>query len=289
MGYFVLGPSDLYKLVKEIGKFIQNIRTLGTEASFAFENSMESQLELKEIRKAQRELNEAFSFRRSINVDDDAEVFTKPDTTTTMGPLEEEIGAGVAAAAATAEDSAPPKRKKRRRVKKRPVQPDTAVASTMESSGSSGNIPDLDMSDAFPSMKDERADIPSAEDMAKEDLEWLNSEEPVSSSSTNAPAIEPKDPAQASQEQSRFQQQLSASWNQKVVENEDQLAPLAMIMEKLALLEEEKAAADRRLEDEFRERFQLEEDFYRKKRDLLEESAAQVQQDAYVTIDSKKK
>ena len=46
VGYFVLGPSDLYKLVKEIGKFIQNVRTLGTEATKTFENTMESQLEL---------------------------------------------------------------------------------------------------------------------------------------------------------------------------------------------------------------------------------------------------
>ena len=62
MGYFVLGPSDLYKLVKEIGKFIQNIRTMGTDLTTTFENNMESQLQLEELRKAQRELNDAFSF-----------------------------------------------------------------------------------------------------------------------------------------------------------------------------------------------------------------------------------
>mmetsp|Transcript_8183 Transcript_8183/g.12563 ORF Transcript_8183/g.12563 Transcript_8183/m.12563 type:complete len:201 (+) Transcript_8183:130-732(+) len=73
VGYFVLGPSDLYKVTKEIGKFVQNFRSLGTEASKTLTDSMESQLELEEIRKAQRELNDAFSFRRSINVDGESE------------------------------------------------------------------------------------------------------------------------------------------------------------------------------------------------------------------------
>eukprot|EP00804_Cyclotella_cryptica_P009922 CCRYP_017356-RA/>CCRYP_017356-RA protein AED:0.34 eAED:0.36 QI:0/0.5/0.33/1/0.5/0.33/3/1222/192 len=61
VGYVILGPSELYKLVKEIGKFIQNFRTLGAEATKSFEATMENQLELTELRKAQRELNEAFS------------------------------------------------------------------------------------------------------------------------------------------------------------------------------------------------------------------------------------
>ena len=75
MGYFVLGPTDLYKLVKEIGKFVQNFQTFTSEATASFENNLESQLQLEEIRKAQRELTDAFSFRRSINVDEDTEAF----------------------------------------------------------------------------------------------------------------------------------------------------------------------------------------------------------------------
>ena len=75
VGYFVLGPSDLYKLVKEIGKFIQNVRTLGSEAAKSFEGTMENQLELTELRKAQRELNAAFNFRRSINTDESSDAF----------------------------------------------------------------------------------------------------------------------------------------------------------------------------------------------------------------------
>jgi Sec-independent protein translocase protein TatA len=77
VGYFVLGPSDLYKLVKEIGKFIQNVRTLGSEAAKSFEGTMENQLELTELRKAQRELNAAFNFRRSINTDELSDAFDK--------------------------------------------------------------------------------------------------------------------------------------------------------------------------------------------------------------------
>jgi Sec-independent protein translocase protein TatA len=77
VGYFVLGPSDLYKLVKEIGKFIQNVRTLGTEAAKSFEGTMEDQLELTELRKAQSELNAAFGFRRSINTDEYASPFDR--------------------------------------------------------------------------------------------------------------------------------------------------------------------------------------------------------------------
>ncbi|CAB9511774.1 expressed unknown protein [Seminavis robusta] len=305
VGYFVLGPSDLYKLVKEIGKFIQNIRTLGTEATKTFENTMESQLELKEIRKAQQELNDAFSFRRSINVDTEAEVFSNSAATAT-GPVPETAAAAAGAAAAATstpsataatdtseEAAAPPKRKKkRRRVKKK--APPTAVP---EMESSTGNVPDLDMSDAFPaadtttttkpavkSDDDWFADgFPSASDMAKEDMAWLAADD---TNATTTTTVEPKDPAMAAAEQSRFQQQLSGNWNEKVLDNEDSLAPLAVIMEKLALLEEERAAADKRLEDEFRQRFQLEEDYYQKKRDLLEETAAKVQENAYVTMDS---
>ena len=75
VGYFVLGPSELYKLVKEIGKFVQNFRSLSTEATKSFESTMENQLELTELRKAQAELNDAFSFRRSINTDEMADAF----------------------------------------------------------------------------------------------------------------------------------------------------------------------------------------------------------------------
>ena len=169
------------------------------------------------------------------------------------------------------------------------------------------NIPDLDMNDAFPqppsptpeepptlsTKKDtwyEDDDIISASDMAKEDLDWLNGlddeKSGTATSTSTSPELAKLDPVAEAQQRSRFQQQLSESWNQKVMENEEKLAPLAMIMERLAILEEEKEAAERRLEDEFRERFQLEEDYYEKKRALLEETAAKVQEKAYITMNS---
>jgi Sec-independent protein translocase protein TatA len=294
VGYFVLGPSDLYKLVKEIGKFIQNIRTLGTEATKTFENSMESQFELQEIRKAQRDLNDAFSFRRSINVNQEADAFTE-----TAGPVEPEMGVAAAAAISTADASALPERKKKRkRVKRKPPIPAPGTES------STGGVPDLDMSKFFATdeptsttlstSSNSREDnddwftdgAPSASDMAKDDMAWLESSELDLSKKSTIPTAARGDPDDfASAEQLRFQQQLSAQWNQKVVDNEDKLSPLAMIMEKLALLEEEKATADKRLEDEFRQRFQLDEDFYRKKRELLEEAAVKIQEDAYVTME----
>jgi len=306
VGYFVLGPSELYKLVKEVGKFIQNVRTLGTEATKNFEDSMESQLDLTELRNAQRELNDAFSFRRSINVDDGSGAFS----TNAQSPRpQDDIGAPVAAAAtatATADDTtaaeataeAPKRKKKKRRRVKKKVQPEPEPAVAMEAGGAPiNNVPDLDMSEAFPkSSKEEKKEdwftdddakdynFPSASEMAKEDMEWLKDSETTTTPA--APAIDEKDPAADSTEQSRFQQQLRANWNEQVLDNEDKLAPLALVMEKLALLEEEKNAADKRLEDEFRKRFQQEEDFYQEKRELLEETATKVQQDAYVTMDS---
>jgi hypothetical protein len=91
VGYFVLGPSDHYKLVKEIGKFVQNARTLGAEAAKSFEGTMEDQLELKELRRAQRELNEGFGFRRSINTSEFGEAFDR------TGSLNSSSGGGFSA------------------------------------------------------------------------------------------------------------------------------------------------------------------------------------------------
>ena len=97
VGYFVLGPTELYKLTKEIGKALQNFRSLSTEASKQFETSMEDQLDLQELRKAQRELDDAFNFRRSINTDETAEAF---DTATEEAARAAEMAAASGTAAA---------------------------------------------------------------------------------------------------------------------------------------------------------------------------------------------
>jgi len=67
---------------------------------------------LQELRKAQSELNNAFNFRRSINVDAESEAFSE------IPPIsQEETAVGAAAATATATVDAPKKRKKRRKTR----------------------------------------------------------------------------------------------------------------------------------------------------------------------------
>ena len=84
------------------------------------------------------------------------------------------------------------------------------------------------------------------------------------------------------QAQARFQAQLSPDWNQQVLSKEDELEPLARIMEQLALLEEERNAAISRLEEEYRRKEETEKQFYQKKRDLLESAAFEIQRQPYI-------
>jgi Sec-independent protein translocase protein TatA len=298
VGYFVLGPSDLYKLVKEIGKFIQNFRTLGAEATKTFENTMETQLELEDLRKAQRELNDAFSFRRSINVDQDGEeAFAEPERGAEPIKAVAETGVeavaelGVAGAAAVV---GKPKKRVRRRKKKAPI-----VVEEDEADINGGDIPDLDMSSAFDdpptSPADEAAAMMADEERVKaERLERLTnsatseSPEPPSWFDDDAAmpdfssVLNPEAPVEEA-ENNRFSTQLTDDWNAQIMANEDKLSPLAQVMERLAILEEEKNAADARLEEEFLLRTELEEKYYREKRNILEEAAAEVQANAYLT------
>jgi len=89
-----------------------------------------------------------------------------------------------------------------------------------------------------------------------------------------------------SEEQSRFAAQLSGGWNKSVMDSEDELSPLPKIMERLAILEEEKNAADARLEEEFRLRGESEEKYYREKRSILEEAASDTQMNAFVGMEN---
>jgi hypothetical protein len=336
--------------VKEIGKFITNIRTLGSDLTTTFENNMESQLQLQEIRKAQRELNDAFSFRRSINVDPTEAFATnaaspRVSTDGSGAPLVmEEEGATMAttttavAAATTASDTAnPPRRKKvlrRRRVtpameeesspSKAATTATTAGSTTTAATSSSSNwspsttapstttepvsrnIPDLEMpQDPFvtdspystsstrftgpqttttasrTTFTQQEPEYTAAEiaEIEREFAQYTSLASPPSSYTTGG-TLTP--------EQSRFQQQLSGTWNQQVMGqpastwmNNDTkdaaLSPLAKVMEMLALLEEEKVAASQRLEDEFQQRAAMDEEYYRKQRALLEDAVAQIQ------------
>ncbi|KAL9182347.1 hypothetical protein ACHAXT_012999 [Thalassiosira profunda] len=303
VGYFVLGPSDLYKLVKEIGKFVQNFRTLGAEAATAFEGTMENQLELTELRKAQAELNDAFSFRRSINTDELGEAFEG-------NSFSENSAVATAAGAATAtasdgsqvavEEGTPVKKKRRlvRRKKKKAVEdmdvpPEESVLQ---------EYPDLDLLDtdlpdngAAPAssgddrdseeekMRSERLERlgGSADSPATSEPDWFTApEEDIASAVLDQQP--PKNPALEAYEKERFQSQLSAEdWNAQVMANEDKLSPLSMVMQRLAILEEEKNAADKRLEEEYQRRMDNEDKFYLEKRRALEGAIADIQEGAF--------
>lgn len=316
VGYFVLGPSELYKLVKEIGKFIQNFRTLGAEAAKSFEGTMENQLELTELRKAQAELNDAFSFRRSINTDEYGDAFGN------TGFAENSAGAATAAAAtgATAttsdgstvaiEEGTTPKKKRRlvRRKKKKVVEEVEEINVPSEEEIAL-EYPDLDMLDAdlpsSPSTTSSSSDDDGVSSGASEEdklraerLERLSgsassdtaassdepdwftaSEEEVASAVLDQPAT---NPALESYEKSRFQSQLSAeSWNAQIMANEDKLSPLSMVMQRLAILEDEKNAADKRLEEEYQRRMDNEDKYYLEKRRVLEEAITDIQEGVY--------
>lgn len=274
VGYFVLGPSDLYKVVKEVGKLIQNFRTLSTDLTKTVETNLESQLEIEEIRKAQRELTDAFSFRRTINVDDETEAFsTKASEKSTDSSSEGAAAEGEAAAATGAAVAVGKKKRIRRRVKKKVVPPVEETPPQVEEpvmSSNSGVVEDLDMTAAF-------NDDTEADSLREERMERLKQSSEDEQPWFNAPS---------EQEENRFAAQTSQSWNEKIMANEDKLSPLATVMERLAILEEEKIAADERLEEEFRLRTELEEKFYKEKRDMLEEAAAAVQAQAFAGMET---
>jgi Sec-independent protein translocase protein TatA len=345
-----LGPSDLYKLVKEAGKAVQNFRNLSTEATATFENTFENQLQLQEIRKAQRELTDAFNFRRSINVDAESEAFTvnvqseRPgkkssafdfddDDKDAAQPADSNRGTVVVkkdgvlladAIPAGAAAAPPPKKKFRRRVKKKVVVEDdedddealiykkqdmTTTSTTTTTGPLEKNIPDLevemeeeDYSFAFEESDAERRAMKSLEDARAElarDREKLLSQTPkkqsremdglgaededVESESKRAAremassgGYDLGDSEYQATAAARFQAQMNGSWNDSIVANTDKLQPLEQIMQRLALLEEEKNKADERLQEEFRKRQENEESYYREKRRLLEQAAGQV-------------
>jgi Sec-independent protein translocase protein TatA len=313
VGYFVLGPSDLYKLTKEIGKFVQNFRTFTTEATASLENNFESQLQLEEIRKAQRDLNEAFSFRRSINVEADTNPFEVNAKSPRM-PEQTEFGgatasafAGAAAALETVEDApaaaaeaAPKKKIRRRRVKKvvAPVEEEeeeddpfcVPTGADMTAGEVVNNVPDLSVEDEVFNDSEESADKAlreASEQLRKEAMEEEAEErrkeriERLQQASASSDDDEDMEATNA-----RFQAQLTGNWNDQILSKGEELNPLASVMDRLALLEQEKQAADDRLQEEFRMREENEERFYREKRQLLEEAATQIQAEIYLNPNS---
>jgi Sec-independent protein translocase protein TatA len=310
----VLGPSDLYKLVKEVGKFIQNFQTFAAEATETLENNMESQLQLEEIRKVQQELTDTFSFRRSINVEADSDPFEvnvqtprgQDDVVTpSINEPEYDMSTSATAGAVVA-----PKKKKMRRVKRKKkvaVEPTVASEIPEESVETANNnvafgtnTSNEQLANDIPSELDIDDELLQAENKAMEsimngsndDLREGEKETSNLASEIREERIERLERAQSQLsesnddtsslfEQSRFQQQMSGDWNQQVLANSDKLEPLAEVMNLLAVLEEEKLASDKRLQEEFKAREVNEEKFYLEKRKVLEEAAAGVQAQAY--------
>uniref|UniRef100_A0A7S4EEW7 Uncharacterized protein n=2 Tax=Pseudo-nitzschia australis TaxID=44445 RepID=A0A7S4EEW7_9STRA len=308
IGYFVLGPSDLYKLVKEIGKFIQNFQNFATEATTTLENNMESQLQLEEIRKAQRELNDAFSFRRSINVEKDSDPFEvnvqsprgQDDVVTpAIKDLEYDLSTtatGAAAVAATDGAEVAPKKKKMRRIKKNKKSSEPAVEGEVPKVPADIATTNKPLVNDIPAELDIDEELRMAEEKAmetifndsnvgNEDLQLEEKETSNLAAQIREERIErlqgSTQPQESAMDQSRFQQQMSGDWNSQILANNDKLEPLGEVMNLLAVLEEEKIAADLRLQEEFKAREANEEEFYLEKRKLLEEAAAQVQASAY--------
>lgn len=290
VGYFVLGPQELYKVTKEVGKFIQSVRTLGTEASKTLEDSMENQLQISELKQAQRELTDAFSFRRSVNVNDyDSAFEERPNP---------EVGKAVEPEPVEGDKGTVTKKKIRRRVKKKPKVEETAVAEEVSGEVITPNVPDLDMPEEDKSedqLREERMERLAASmerQKAKEEqkipddppTDWYKASEESMAEEVLKQQQPQMSPEMASEQQSRFASQMRGDWNDKVMANEDKLSPLAMIMDRLAILEEEKQAADARLEEEFRLRGNLEEKFYREQREVLETGAMEVQIGAYDSL-----
>jgi len=309
IGYFVLGPSDLYKLVKEIGRNIQNFQNFATEATASLENNMESQLQLEEIRKTQRELNEAFSFRRSINTEADSDPFDvnvqspRQDDAMASSINEPEYDLSTTAAAGA---TMAPKKKKIRRVKKM-KKPSADSTLSNEISENPIEAPKDNVALGTITTNQELAnDVPSelsiddellaAENKAMESvLGDGNDDLNLGDKETSNLAAQVReerigrlersegsnDDGASTVEQSRFQQQMNGDWNSQIIANSDKLEPLAEVMNLLAVLEEEKIAADKRLQEEFKAREVNEENFYLEKRKALEEAAASVQAQAY--------
>lgn len=265
--------------MKEVGKFAQNIRTLGTDAAATFETSMEDQLNIQELRNAQKELNDAFSFRRSINVDSESNFDVGPRYNDAE-PMVVDGGSGVVVGAAT--DATAKKKRKRKRVKKKTDPVPAEVNEALAASSPVSDIPDLDMSTSFPEITDSAPDNFSETSLREERMARLSDNSDLASE-----VLGETDPFASTNEQSRFESQLNGDWNQQILDNEDKLSPLATVMEKLAMLEEEKMAADRRLTEEYEKRAELEEFYYKEKRNVLESAAAQIQADAYSTSSEK--
>lgn len=297
-------------------------RSVAAETTATFENTMEDQLQMKEMQSAARELNDAFSFRRSINYDLKEEADILKEVTGDEANV-------VAAATAVASEEAVStikNRKKRRKKKKATPPPVEEIPQELEMpTGDDWFNPEsvmtadsLENDDVSRKSRMSRlqqsasnANIDGGSESQNEEFVLPEFSETSEKAATDAAVakfnsqrdqlenIDPQsmtengfdtakyDAVEEANAQARFAAQLSQDWNNSILDNSETLEPLGKIMERLAILEEERAATEKRLEEEFRLRTDLEERFYKEKRQILEEGAAEIQAEAYENVNNK--
>jgi len=327
VGYYVLGPTELFKVTKEVGKFIQQLREVFGAYTSQLEEKLEQDLQLEEMRKASRELNQAFNPNSLMNpsTSTSSGMSTTSETTAEAAAavgadvppvLEATATAGGAVVPGTVAALAknPKKKKKRFKRRKRPKTTEATTTTTSEPAPSSMfpnnlGIPQQDIPqelsappssggdtmieadrmsrleqgpswfDAFDKETRDRARKLTSNPLAPSSLVKdgysmdVQDGVGVGGDAATPPPLEDDDPA------ARFAAQMNGDWNQQVLANananEDTL--MANLMQQLQLLEEEKMAADSRLEEEFRLRGQLEEKYYQEKRLILQDAAEEYQ------------
>lgn len=203
---------------------------------------------------------------------------------------------GAAAVAATDGAEVAPKKKKMRRIKKNKKSSEPAVEGEVPKVPADIATTNKPLVNDIPAELDIDEELRMAEEKAmetifndsnvgNEDLQLEEKETSNLAAQIREERIErlqgSTQPQESAMDQSRFQQQMSGDWNSQILANNDKLEPLGEVMNLLAVLEEEKIAADLRLQEEFKAREANEEEFYLEKRKLLEEAAAQVQASAY--------
>ncbi|GMI25482.1 hypothetical protein TeGR_g5613 [Tetraparma gracilis] len=262
VGWLILGPTELFKLSKELGKVVSSVRAAGDGVTRQWTEDMEGQVALEDIRKAKRDLDDAFSFRRTINWDEEqaeADEERAREEELAGGGKEEgkAAGGGVAAAAGPKAQGGKP-RKIRRRVRKQaepepePEEPppfDEPTAEGEEPIGDTypdlpGTYPDLSADDsASPA-----ADSAAADDKFASQLDMDAYNAAIMERGAPAP---PPPPAHSP---------LPAG------------DPMSVLSEQLSLLAEEKEASLKRFEEAMEEKRRVEDRYFEGKRRLLEEA-----------------
>ena len=93
VGYFLLGPEELYRLSKEIGKIVGQAREYVTKSAAEWQATLDGETfefkEVKEIQAAAQELQDAFNFR-SARYSNDYSNFNTGNEETYQPPEESE-------------------------------------------------------------------------------------------------------------------------------------------------------------------------------------------------------